>query len=80
MDMKLISIIRKCGWPDRYGQRQYGNAAVLCFLESHEARLADIDPKRVANGAKAVQRFFRKLRKHTKEGDCYQQSSPFPLP
>ena len=61
MDMKLISIIRNCGWPDRYGQWQYGNAAVLCFLNSHDARIVDIDPKRVVSGAKATEQILQKI-------------------
>lgn len=36
MSMTLINAIRKLGWPDSNGRRQYGNAAVLCFL-SHKS-------------------------------------------
>ena len=36
MSMTLVNAIRKLGWPDSNGRRQYGNAAVLCFL-SHKS-------------------------------------------
>jgi hypothetical protein len=35
MSMDLVNTIRKLGWPDSKGHRQYGNAAILCFL-SHK--------------------------------------------
>lgn len=61
MDMKLVDTIRDCGWPDRYGHRHYGNAAILCFLSFLQTRTADIKPQNVECGKKAVEQILQKI-------------------
>lgn len=61
MDMKLVDTLRNCGWPDRYGCKQYGNAAILCFLSFLQTRTADIKQQGIESGKKAVDRILQKI-------------------
>jgi len=60
MSMALVNTIRKLGWPDRHGEIQYGNAAILCYLSSRKVYMKDLDPPKMQMGKEFVEKLLAK--------------------
>lgn len=65
MSMALVNAIRKLGWPDRHGEIQYGNAAILCYLSDTQSimrmKIKDIDPALIKQGQDFIATKFEKV-------------------
>ena len=63
MSTALVNAIRKLGWPDSNGRWQYGNAAILCYLNRNNTGKQIVDRHKDVLVEDLIS-------KYTKGGDC----------